>query len=527
MPKLSARGRGRSVALITLVLLAQAIVAGAAAFATRDLFGALAVAPRDPSFIALATIGVSGVGIAICRVNARLLGERMGQSYAFDVRKALYTHASAMPRELVANRRPGAMSLRFVGDLTALRNWVSLGLPALLAALILVPAMLGVLHLIEPAFFHVAAPLFAVAIGFMTLLGWGLKDANKRLRRARGRIAADMSERMSNAPFLNTVGRKSRELTLLEKRTRDLIRHTMRRVRMAEVVRAVPEVLAGLAAALVLWIGFKSGLSTASVAGALAALGLGLQPLRDLALVWNRHAAWRAAHEKCVKALSHELPKRLEKRSIRTPKKPLSVSVDAIPLSNGAAFSAGAAAGAKTAIIGAAGTGKSRLMSFLAGHDPALSHKIEIGGTPLASFNSKQCARLITLVTIDDPLLKGSFRRALTLGLRTRPDDQDVTEIALRLGLGPVMERLGGLDGQIVEGARNLSSGERTACLAARALLSKTSIILLDGVVEGLDPHARAAVDAWLGTSMATIFVASRDPSSGLSFDDVWELKAA
>lgn len=527
MPKITAQGRGRSIVFITLALLAQAIAAGAAAFATRDLFGALASQSPNPSLVALATIGVSGIGIAICRITARLLGERMGQSYALDVRKALYSHASAMPRQLVANRRPGAMSLRFVGDLTALRSWVSLGLPALLAALVLVPAMLGVLYLIEPAFGQITAPLFIAAIALMALLGWGLKDVNQRLRRARGRVAADMSERMINAPFLNAIGRQTRELSLLEKRTRDLIRHTMRRVRMAEIVRAVPEILAGLAATLVLWIGFQSDMPTASVAGALAALGLGLQPLRDLALVWNRHAAWRAAYEKCLKALSHELPKRLEKRKVKTPKRPLSVSVDAIPLPAAATFSASATAGAKTAIIGATGTGKSQLLSYMAGQNPDLVEKIVIGDTPLGDFSAKQCGRLISLVTLDDPLLKGSFRRALTLGLRTRPEDQEIIAVAEKLGLGAVMARLGGLDGQIVEGARNLSSGERAASLAARALLSKAPVILLDGIMEGLDPSARAALNTWLETSPATIFIASRDPLRDMRFDDVWDLKTA
>lgn len=527
IPKLTARGRGRSVALITLALLVQAVAAGAAAFATRDLFGSLAIEPRAPNLLALMTIAISGIGIAMCRITARLLGERMGQSYAYDVRKALYTHASALPRQLIANRRAGAMSLRFVGDLTALRSWASLGLPALLSALVLLPGMLGILFLIEPAFGLVTLPLFATAIILMALLARGLKDVNRRLRRARGRIAADMSERMANAPFLRAIGRKARELDLLEKRTQVVITQTMHRVRMAEIVRAVPEILAGFSTALVIWIGFRSGLSTASIAGALAALGLGLQPLRDLALVWNRHAAWRAAHDKCVKALAHDVGQVSVKRSVKTPRKPVSVAVHELPVCAVGMFSAKAKAGTKTCIIGAAGTGKSRLMSMIAGHDPAAAQNIKIGGTTLSAFNARQCARMISLVTIDDPLLKGSFRRALTLGLRARPDDDVVIAVALEVGLGAVLERLGGLDGQIAEGGHNLSSGERAACLAVRAMLGTTPIILLDGVVEMLDFRARAALGRWLKTSIATIFVACRDQTLDIAFDNVWALEPA
>ncbi len=524
MPKLLAGRRGWGFTLIILALLGQAIAAGIAAFSTRDLFAALATGQGFANMQALTALALSGLGIAIFRIIARLLGERMGQTYAYDIRCALYSHTSRMARQTVAMRRSGAISLRFVGDLTALRSWASLGLPQLVAAFILIPVTLSVLFLIEPEFGAYTLPLFVFAIIIMALLGRTLPEVNQDLRSARWRLAADMTERMPNAPYFEDIGRTDREMGLIKRRTDKLIEVSMRRVRAAELVRAVPEILAGLTAALIIWLGFRADLPTASVAGALAALGLGLQPLRNLGLVWNRHSAWQAAHVKTVRALSQETrPDDLEQENL-LPKKPPSIEVTNARISATGKICASASAGSKVAVIGSSGSGKSTLMALLAGHDLERPGHVRIGGVCLSELSAKERSRLISLITRDDPLLKGSLRRALTLGLQRRPNDRQTIKVAKRIGLGPVLERLGGLDGKITEGGRNLSSGERSRCLAARAMLSNTPLVLLDGLFEMLAVDDQAVIVDWALASNATIFITSNDRESIAPLDTTWQL---
>lgn len=514
MPKLLAGRRGRNFGLIVLALIGQAIAAGAAAFATRDLFSSLAKdhGTADPG--ALLVLALSGLAIAVFHVIARLLGERMGQSYAYDIRCAIYAHTSRMARGTVANRRSGAIALRFVGDLTALRSWASLGLPQLIAATILIPVTLSVLFLIEPEFGLYALPLFVFAILVMAVLGWRLPAVNQRLRSARWKLAADMTERMPNAPYFDSIGRTDREMSLIRHRTDKLITVSLQRVRAAELVRAAPEVLAGLTAALIIWLGFRAGLPTASVAGGLAALGLGLQPMRDLGLVWNRYSAWRAAHVKSVRALSQPTRPDAQGGGIKVPRKPSSVAITNARICADGAFSASVAAGSKVAVLGPSGSGKSTVLALLAGQIPDMAHTVKIGDTGLDELSAKQRARLITYITADDPLLKGSLRRALTLGLPKRPKDSEIIAVAMRIGLGPILDRLGGLDGKLCEGGRNLSSGERARCLAARAMLSTTPMVLLDGLAEMLDVKSQAQFFDWIAASQATIFTTMRSPAT-------------
>lgn len=75
-----------------------------------------------------------------------------------------------------------------------------------------------------------------------------------------------------------------------------MIRAGLQRLLWAESLKALPEAMAGLAACAVIVIG--------TLAGALAAIGLVLTPVRDLASVWNFRAAHLAAHRKCEAALA-------------------------------------------------------------------------------------------------------------------------------------------------------------------------------------------------------------------------------
>ena len=52
----------------------------------------------------------------------------------------------------LAKRRTGALALRFVGDLAAVRGWVSHGIARLISAGIVLPVSTGVLFCLAPGF---------------------------------------------------------------------------------------------------------------------------------------------------------------------------------------------------------------------------------------------------------------------------------------------------------------------------------------------------------------------------------------
>lgn len=508
LPPLLDRGRGRGLALVAALTLVQGVAAGAAAFATRALFQAMQSGGALPP-IGLVVLGGAGALIAATRIAARYLGEGIGQDYARQIRAALFEHAAHMPASAVAERRAGYMSLRFVGDMTAFRNWLGLGLPRLVAGAVLIPTMLVVLWLLDPVFALAVVPVFGITLLAITLGGMRLIPLQRRLRVRRARIAADMAERMPLAPQLDRLGRRGKELAQLDKRSMAMIRAALRHRLSAETLNALPDLAAGLAAALVILTGHRAGLGTGDIAAALAVLGLLLSPLRDLGGVWNHRAAFRAAAIKAQAALSRQ-KRDLYRAGQSLPKGAVDVMFEDVVLPSGQVLTLHAKGGTETCLpIGELDA--SAVSDMLLGLDTPSAGRILLSGVDLRDLSRGSLRRHVQSVSSSPELLQGSLRRALLMGCDSRPDDATLERLARDVGLGPLLDRLGGLDGTVLEGGKNLTHTERLALGLARIRLLPPKLLLLGLDV---DEGVRVRLGVHLPKRRATVIQLGRAKQS-------------
>lgn len=476
LPPLLDRKRARGLAAVAALTVLQGTAAGAAAFATRSLFEAMHGGEALPVTELTELVG-AGVVIAATRVTSHQLGERIGQDYAREIRTALFEHTARMPARAVAARRAGYMSLRFVGDMTAFRNWLGLGLPRLIAAIVLIPAMLLVLWLLDPVFALVVTPIFALCL---VLIAWGgsrLVPLHRRLRARRARIAAEMAERMPMAPHLDRLGRRGKELGLLDKRTDAMVRAALAHRFGVESLKALPDLAAGIAAALVILAGYQAGLGTGSIAAALAALGLLLSPLRDLGGVWNHRAAYRSAAIKAGAALSRA-QRDMYRGGKSLPKGGVGVVFEDVALASGMHMSFQAAGGIATELV-LGELDAEAVIDMLLGLDPPHAGAILLSGIDLRDLSRGTLRREVMRIGTMPDILQGSFRRALVMGCDVRPDDDALTKMAHSAGLSAPLDRVGGLDGTVLEGGKNLARAERLAISLVRIRLSRPRLVLL------------------------------------------------
>ncbi|MCG8691197.1 MAG: ABC transporter ATP-binding protein/permease [Minwuiales bacterium] len=523
LPRIAGEGRGRSIAVVAVLALGQAAAAGVAAFATRDVFAAFrdesAALPVTP----LALIALAGLAIAGLRVVERVVAERVGQDYAASLRVKLFTHLTQMSARDVSKRRSGGLAMRFVGDLAAVRGWVSLGVARLISASIVLPAATGILFLLNPHLGLAAAAPIAVGLGVMALVGPRLGPAHKRLRARRAKLAADMSERIPHAPELRLLGRTKTETAHLLRRTEKLIASALDRAKGAALLRAVPDAVAGIAAASLFLVAMKSGAAPAEAAGALAAVGLMLQPMRDLAGVWDRHRAWVAARDKCEIMLSARKlsrPRVAAQAPLPDAPQPLSFAGVSSGVLDGIDIEA--AAGRKIAIVGGNGSGKSTLIGLAAGLEQPKQGAVALGGRAPSGLGAAERRRAIALVGARSPILAGTLRRALVMGAPKRPDDKTILATAEAFGLGDVIERLGGLGGKVSEGGRNLSAGEARRVLLTRAALAKPTLMLLDEPDDALDAEGPDLVERLVRENDATTLIVTHNLAIARRMDQLW-----
>ncbi|MGF1554472.1 MAG: ATP-binding cassette domain-containing protein [Paracoccaceae bacterium] len=527
VPRVLAGERRRGIALVAALALGQAAATGVAAFATRDVFAAMREAAAGVPAAALWSVFGAGAAVALLRYAERVVAERVGQDYAAALRAGLFRHMTRVPAREVANRRSGALAMRFVGDLSAARGWVSLGVARLVSASVVLPAATGVLFALDPALGAAAALPVVLGLAAMALAGPALGPAHRRLRARRARLAADMSERLPHAPELHLLGRVGIEMDRLERRTERMIVSAVARARGAAFLRAVPDAVSGAAAAGVLWTALLTGAPAATAAGALAAVGLMIQPMRDLAGVWDRYRAWCAARDKCAALLSVErLPQARRGGAERdAPDAPPPLRFEGVRAGLLRDIDAEAAPGRRIAVLGPNGAGKSTLLALAAGLEAPEAGRVLLGARPPTDLAAAERRRLIAFVSLRSPILAGSLRRALTMGAPERPDDAAVIGTAEAFGLGAVLHRLGGLDGRLAEGGRNLSTGEARRVLLARAALSRPRLLLLDEPDEALDRDALRLVHRLITGTAATTLVITHEPALARAMDEAWFLR--
>ncbi len=145
------------------------------------------------------------------------------------------------------------------------------------------------------------------------------------------------------------------------------------------------------------------------------------------------------------------------------------------------------APGARVALVGASGSGKTTTLMTLAGLLTPVSGSVTLDGVPLAELDPEALRRRVGFFAEDAHI----FGTSVLENLRVARGDIDESEASAMLdavGLGPWIAALpDGVHTVLDSGARALSGGQRRRILLARALLSPAQILLLDEPAEHLD----------------------------------------
>lgn len=512
LPKLLSRERWRTALALPAIGVAQAMALGLGAFATRDAFEALHAGTGVPPAV-LGTLIVAGLVGAGLDLAARRSGEALGQSYAAAIRLVLYGHIAGMDRFAVARRRVGALSLRFVGDLSAARLWFGRGLPRLVSAAVVLPGAAAVLWLLDPRLAMAAGVPVALALAAMLALAIGLRARQESLRQRRAAISIAMMERVAMAPELDLMTRTDRELKALGLDNDRLADEAVGRVTRVGLVRLMPEIGLAAGAAAILWLAGREAVAPGLAAASLSILAILTLPLREFAESWDEYCAWTVARDKALALLS--APSR--RRIVEARGRPVAVRLEKLPIAGGLRTDE-VPPGALAVVTGPAGSGKSELAAFVAGLDTPREGRVLYDGvdTPLP--------RIVCLG--DRPVVvQGSLRRAFSLGIEPRPTGKQIRRAARDFGLADLVGGPERLDARIGEGARTLSGGQALRLELARAVLAKPDLVVIDSAHLLADPE-RSDLIAGLrrATGATTILVAPA--AEGFGADTVIALEA-
>jgi len=515
-------GLAQVVTLVLFIVLLKSVVNAL----TPLNVGAAAAAQQATALINVFWLTVVAITHGSLRALEFNITEAIGYRIVRQLRMSMYGHLQGMTPRQFQGRARGGLLLRFLGDLSMTRLWISRGVLCGLVAAVVLSGTLVVMAVLN--LWMTLAAVAAISLGAAVSLGagWRMRRATRTMRRRRSLVMSNIDEQMNAQAVVQVFGRARGEFNRLSHQNDNLTRALIRVATLRGYLRGVSVAFSMLAACAVLVAGlFEVRRGTTSVGMVVAFVVVVRQlagPVRQLGLA---HDYWHRAQVSLGKIGEFM---RSSSRELDAPgSHPLRVNKGAIDFMNVSV--AGALSGIElriepgqfVAVTGPGGAGKSTLLGILSRTVEPDAGSVVIDGQLLSRTTLMSSARWIGAMGPDLPLMRGTVQRNLTYAT-PNAYAHEVARLLHASGLDQLLAELpDGLESWVTEGGLNLSHSQRQRIALGRALMGNPPILVLDEPSNGMDALAKDALVQLLVRHKGTILLASHEPDELALADQV------
>ena len=535
LPSIFNTSRTRIFTRLALNGLAQAATTIITILLVRQAFDSLiTTSPGGVQFDIMLQIGL-GLGLAaICigwlRMVERVDAEKMGQSYIHQIRMLLFRHMSRLTPRTLESRSRGAIVLRFIGDLNALKRWVSLGMVRITVAGITTICALTALAILSWRLAMVVTVVLGLGAIYAVRLGKHIRETVKESRRRRAYLAANVNEKVATMAVVQVFGQSTRERRRVERQSRRLTDALIARAGKIGLMRGITQSAMALASGAVLLQGAREvsggNVTPGTVVAAMTIVGLLVPALRDLSRVYEYLQDSRVSAKKLIDFL--KTPSLVRNRAGAPDLKSGPGRLDFQNVSFGKTIknvTVTAQANQTVVITGPNGAGKSTLLTMAARLIDPEKGKILLDGQDITTHSLKSVRRAISIVSPDLPLLRGTVKKNLLYRWPKAPAEE-IERVWNLCGIHELLAELPRAElTRVTEDGHNLSLGQRQRIGLARAFLGDPRIILLDEADAHLDKDAGKVLNRILSQYKGTVIWVTHNHDRINDADCIWNIE--
>lgn len=428
-----------------------------------------------------------------------LFVQMVGQHIMADLRRDSFAKLMRLPRRWYDWQASGRLLTRLTTDVEHVGDLFGSGIVSAIGDIFTLVMIFIIMMTINVPLSLISFAVVPFLIIVIALIRRPMRTVMRQLRARQASLNAFIAERLNGIAEVQIFSQEQRTSAEFDELQDDYRKCSLSWVTLEAMFYASVHIFGSLAVAAILWKGGGEVMRGAATFGTLVAFieysRKFFMPLTDLASKFSVLQTSNASLERIFDLLDQPEedqgtlpvssgPGRVEFRDVN-----FSYVADESVL-NGVNFTL--EPGQCVALVGETGSGKSTLTQLLLGFYSANSGCIRLNGDDVTLLDKSGLRQHVGWVSQEPFLFSGSVRENLD-PLFTLSDEQ-VFEHLRHTGAHIVVERLGGLDGKLVEHGKNLSSGERQLLCLTRTQIQDPQVIILDEATSHLDGDSEELV---------------------------------
>ncbi len=429
----------------------------------------------------------------------------VGQYIMADLRRIGFAKLMRLPRSWYDWQPSGRILTRLTSDIEHVGDLFGSGIVSAIGDIATIVLIFVIMLSINVPLSLVAFAVIPFMLLLILLLRKPMRRVMRQLRARQATLNAFISERTSGIAEVQIFSQEQRSSIEFDKLQDEYRRSALSWVSLEAVFYASVHIFGSLAVAAILWKGGGEVIQQSVTFGTLVAFieysRKFFMPLTDLASKFSVLQTSNASLERIFDILDQEDEPQEGRQEVPGNGR---VEFDKVTFAYIPGedilkqVSFNLEPGKRTALVGETGSGKSTLTQLLLGFYAADQGHVRINGVDVTTIGKAALRRMVGWVSQEPFLFSGSVRA--NLDPHGTLNDAELLHAIAATGAKKVVERLGGLEGHLVEHGKNLSSGERQLLCLTRAQVLNPPIMVLDEATSHLDGDSEELIYAGMRT---------------------------
>jgi ATP-binding cassette, subfamily B, multidrug efflux pump len=464
----------------------------------------------------------------VFRYHMRMVLISISREIEYELRGDLFARLTLLPARYYQSHRIGDLMSRATSDLSAVRMVLGPGIMYTANTAATFVATLVLMLRISPRLLVLAlVPLFFVSF-LARVIGRRIHDRFESVQAQLSEMNAVVQENLSGARVVRAYAQEPHEMARFEAANQEYVRRNRALIRLFGSLYPGIQLLMGLGAVMVLWLGGTMVVRGTITLGEFVAFGAYLAmlhwPMIALGWVVNIFERGEASMGRIdeILAAAPEIDDRLAQpgRPLRgeVEFRNLTFSYDGRPVLR--EVSLVVPAGTTVAVVGPTGSGKSTLVSLIPRLFEAPPGTVFVDGRDVRTIPLPVLRGAVGLVPQESFLFSETVRENVAFGLEDAADAEarrrteaaaEVAQLAKDVRDFPL-----GYETFVGERGITLSGGQKQRAALARALATDPRILVLDDALASVDTYTEEQILAGLQAVMAerTTFLVSHRVST-------------